>query len=180
MILRRKITVFTSIFLACCAVLTTQLHASIQKVSAPHVVTYTTMDEQSSQKSHDQWLKDKFGEQHEKLIPIVAVADMFYACNKARKTDPINYQVKDLITGMNKELLAEKLATCLAGESVKSDLALNFGLTGCFHEQLAQLPNEEKQQKMQLVKQAIASLSRAERQQSFTQCVTDQAIGYLK
>jgi len=180
MSLRRKKTVFASIFLACCAVLTTQLHASIQKVSAPHVVTYTTMDEQSSQKSHDQWLKDKFGEQHEKLIPIVAVADMFYACNKARKTDPINYQVKDLITGMNKELLAEKLATCLAGESVKSDLALNFGLTGCFHEQLRKLSKERRKLSLPLVKQAIASLSRAERQKSLTQCVTQQAIDYLR
>jgi hypothetical protein len=70
--------------------------------------------------------------------------------------------------------------SCLKGKSVKSDIALNYGLTGCFHEQLAELSAQEKQQKMQLVSKAIAALSREERQKSFTQCVTDQAITYLK
>jgi len=130
--------------------------------------------------AHEQWLKDKFSTQHQQLIPIVAVADMFFSCNKERKTDPIDYQLKELISVMDKDVLAEKLNRCLANDLIKSEVALNFGLLGCFHEQLATLPTQERQQKMQLVKQAITSLSRAERQKSFTHCVTDQAISYLK
>jgi len=151
--------------------------ASYASASQAKVEQEKTSQEKSD---HDQWLKDRFSDQHEQLIPIVAVADMFFSCNKVRKTDPIGYQIKELITVMHKDVLAEKLNQCLAEDLIKSDVALNFGLLGCFHEQLAQLPNEEKQQKMKLVKQAIASLSREERQKSFTQCVTDQAIGYLK
>ncbi|MFT5755999.1 MAG: hypothetical protein ACI9LM_000711 [Alteromonadaceae bacterium] len=130
--------------------------------------------------AHEQWLKDRFSIQHQDLIPIVAVADMFFSCNKVRKTDPLSYKIKELITVMDKDVLAEKLSQCLADDPIKSEIALNFGLLGCFHEQLAGLPKEDKQQKMTLVRQAIASLSRAERQKSFTQCVTDQAIGYLQ
>ena len=126
------------------------------------------------------WLKKTFAKKHEALIPVVAVADMFYACNKQRKIDPIGYQVKELIVKMDRELLADKLAQCLNGETVKSETALNFGLTGCFYEQLQSLPKQERQQKMVLVKRAIASLTYKERQKSFTQCVTDQAIDYLK
>ncbi|WP_448567887.1 hypothetical protein [Thalassotalea ganghwensis] len=135
---------------------------------------------ENEQQRHEQWLKDKFTKQHEALIPIVAVADMFYGCNKERKSDPIGYQVKDLVVKMDNDVLAEKLSICLDGKSVKSDEALNFGLIGCFTEQLKNLPTEERQQKMSLVKKAIASLTYQERQKSFTQCVTDQAIGYLK
>lgn len=129
---------------------------------------------------HKSWLKEKFSKQHEALIPIVAVADMFYACNKERKVDPIGYQVKDLITQMDRDILAEKLVQCLNGETVKSETALNFGLTGCFNEQLQDLSKKERQQKMILVARAITSLTYQEKQKSFTQCVTDQAIGYLK
>jgi len=144
-------------------------------------ITHTSYADTTQDKSaHEQWLKDKFSNQHEQLIPIVAVADMFFSCNKKRKTDPIGYQIKELITVMDKDVLAEKLNTCLANDLIKSEVALNFGLLGCFHEQLATLPIQERQQKMQLVKQAITSLSRAERQKSFTHCVTDQAISYLK
>ena len=129
---------------------------------------------------HKNWLKDKFSVQHEKLIPIVAVADMFFACNQARKTDKVTYQVTDLVTKVSRNDLAEKLSTCLKGELPNSDTALNFGLIGCFHEQLKELPEEDRKVKQKLVRQAIARLSKAERQKSFTQCVTDQAIGYLK
>ena len=118
--------------------------------------------------------------QHEKLIPIVAVADIFFACNQVRKTDQENYQVTDLVTKISRNELAEKLSTCLQGELPNSDTALNFGLIGCFHEQLKGLPEADRKVKTKLVKQAIARLSKAERQSSFTQCVTDQAIGYLK
>ena len=129
---------------------------------------------------HEKWLKDKFSLQHEKLIPIVAVADIFFACNQVRKTDQENYQVTDLVTKISRNELAEKLSTCLQGELPNSDTALNFGLIGCFHEQLKGLPEADRKVKTKLVKQAIARLSKAERQSSFTQCVTDQAIGYLK
>jgi len=128
---------------------------------------------------HEKWLKDKFSRQHEDLLPIVAVADMFSACNYERKTDPVNYQVKDLVTKMDRQLLAEKLALCLGEDSLQSDIALNFGLIGCFREQLSELPKEERQQKLALVKRAIASLSREERHKSLTKCVSDQAIKYL-
>ncbi|GAA5141387.1 hypothetical protein [Thalassotalea piscium] len=137
-------------------------------------------DEEKAQHEHNQWLKDTFSKQHEALIPVVAVADMFYACNKKRKIDPIGYQVKELIVKMDRDVLANKLAQCLAGESIKSETALNFGLLGCFHEQLQELSKEDRQQKMVIVERAIASLTFEERQKSFTQCVTDQAIGYLK
>lgn len=132
------------------------------------------------QEKHDQWLKNKFSTKHEKLIPIVAVADMFFSCNQERKVDPAEYQVKFLITVMDKNTLAEKLDQCLGEDSIASDIALNFGLHGCFYEQLANLPDIERQQKMTLVNKAILSLSREDRQKSLTQCITDQAIEYLK
>jgi len=129
---------------------------------------------------YDQWLKQRFSAQHEELIPIVAVADIFYGCNLERKTDKANLTIKALITQLDKNQLAEKLATCLQEDLVNSDNALNFGLVSCFDEQLKTLPSAERQLNKKLVLRAIASLSRAERQKSFTQCVTDQAIGYLK
>ncbi len=129
---------------------------------------------------HDAWLMKRFSSQHEKLIPVVAVADMFFACNKARKVDPINYRLTDLIKKMDKDQLADKLVLCLAEDTMQSDVAINFGLQGCFHEQLAHLPKAERQQKMLLVEKAILSLSSSERKKSFTQCVTEQAIHYLQ
>lgn len=131
-------------------------------------------------KEHQQWLKNKFSAQHEKLIPVVAVADMFMACNKDKSTDPGNYQFNHLVTKMDKNVLADKLRHCLGGELPSSDTAINYGLIGCFDEQLKHLPKAERAIKQKLVKQAITKLSKSERQQSFTQCVTDQAIGYLK
>jgi len=134
----------------------------------------------SSDTEHNVWLKQRFSEQHEKLIPVVAVADMFFSCNQVRKVDDRDYKLTDLITVMDKNILAEKLSLCLGDDSMQSDIALNFGLLGCFHEQLAHLPVQERKEKMKLVKQAIASLSFEERKKSFTQCVTEQAIHYLK
>ena len=127
----------------------------------------------------NKWLKARFGEQHQALIPIVAVADMVYSCQQDNKIDN-SLTIKALITQLDRNALAEKLISCLAGESAKSDLALNYGLKGCFHEQLADLSLEERQQKMSLVTKAITALSRSERQKSFTQCVTEQAIHYLR
>ena len=131
-------------------------------------------------KEHNAWLKHKFSEQHQKLIPVIAVADMFYACNIEREVDPIDYQLHDLIVTMDKNRLAQKLTLCLGDNTIQSEVAINFGLLGCFHEQLAHLPSAERQQKMLLVKNAIHALSNNERKKSFTQCVTEQAIHYLK
>lgn len=136
-------------------------------------------DKESSQE-HNAWLKQRFSEQHQKLIPVIAVADMFYACNIERKIDPVDYKLKDLILSMDKNRLAEKLALCLGDDTIQSEIAVNFGLLGCFHEQLAHLPTAERQQKMLLVNSAIHSLSSSERKKSFTQCVTEQAIHYLQ
>ncbi|MBL4765876.1 MAG: hypothetical protein JKX67_11495 [Colwellia sp.] len=136
-------------------------------------------DKESSQE-HNAWLKQRFSDQHQKLIPVIAVADIFYACNIERKIDAINYPLTDLILSMDKNRLAEKLALCLGNDTIKSDVAVNFGLLGCFHEQLVHLSRAERQQKMRLVKSAINSLSSSERKKSFTQCVTEQAIHYLQ
>lgn len=130
--------------------------------------------------AHNDWLKKRFNQQHQELIPVVAVADMFLICNQTRKVEETNYQLKYLITEMDKNVLAEKLSNCLGNDNVKSNVALNFGLFGCFQAQLAHLPKADRQQKMDLVKQAIASLSLTEREKSFTQCVTEQSIHYLK
>lgn len=134
----------------------------------------------NSTTEHEAWLKQQFGEQHQQLIPIVAVADMLYSCNLERKIEPVIYKLKELIVNMDKNRLAEKLITCLGDDGMQSDIALNFGLLGCFHEQLAHLPEAERQQKEVLVKRAILSLSRGERKKSFTQCVNEQAIHYLQ
>ncbi|WP_077338966.1 hypothetical protein [Pseudocolwellia agarivorans] len=129
---------------------------------------------------HQQWLKNKFNEQHNNLIPIVAVADILFACNNANNNAYGKYTLDTLITKMSKERLAEKLESCLGGELVSSDTAINYGLLGCFHGQLDDLPEDKKVERMKLVKKAISSLSKEERKKSFTQCVTDQSISYLK
>jgi len=129
---------------------------------------------------HEAWLKQQFSDQHQQLIPIVAVADMLFSCNLERKIEPVIYKLNDLIVNMDKNRLAEKLIICLGDDGMQSEIALNFGLLGCFHEQLAHLPEAERQQKEVLVKRAILSLSRSERAKSFTQCVTEQAIHYLQ
>ncbi len=130
--------------------------------------------------AHNAWLKERFSEQHEKLIPVVAVADIFFSCNQERKIDEHNYQLTELITVIDKGVLAEKLSLCLGEDKVHSDVALNFGLLGCFHQQLSHLPAQERKEKMKLVRQTIVVLSLDERKKSFTQCVTEQAIHYLK
>ena len=136
--------------------------------------------ESDSTTKHDVWLKKKFSEQHQKLIPIVVVADMLYSCNIERKIEPVLYKLNDLILNMDKNRLAEKLIVCLGDDTMQSEIALNFGLLGCFHDQLAHLPDSERQQKEVLVEKAILSLSRSERKKSLTQCVTEQAIHYLQ
>jgi hypothetical protein len=118
-------------------------------------------------------------QQHQNLIPKVSVANMFYACNKIRKSDPIGYRLKDLILKMNKNQLAMKLSECLGDDEIKSNTALNFGLVGCFTDQFSDLSPEEKKLKMALVSTAIKNLTREERVQSFAKCVEDQSLSYL-
>lgn len=141
------------------------------------VTTDVNLDDANA---HNQWLKKRFSEQHQQLIPVVAVADMFFICNQTRKFDKVDYKLPFLVNEMDRNTLAEKLSNCLGTDTMQSDVALNFGLFGCFSEQLAHLPKADREQKMMLVKQAVASLSHEERKKSFTQCVTEQSIHYLK
>lgn len=136
--------------------------------------------EQQLSAKHKEWLKNEFAAKHEAITPKVAVADMFYGCNLVRKIDPIPYQIPQIIKQMDKGLLAEKLSVCLDGETPQSDNALNFGLVGCFTDQLSKLPKKERAEKLQLVNGAIKRLSREERQRTFTKCVTEQAIKYIQ
>ena len=135
--------------------------------------------EKMSDPEYNQWLKDQFSESHRALIPVVTVADMFFSCNIDRKIDKNGYTIKQLVLNLDRDLLAEKLSSCLKNDAIDSDHAINYGLQGCFHEQLLKLPKTEREQKMKLVLRAIASLSIEERLKSLTQCVTDQAINYL-
>jgi hypothetical protein len=143
-------------------------------------IVNASQDKTTEQLEHDKWLKLRFSEQHKNLIPVVAVADMFFACDKAKNSGNENYQVEELVDDMDRNVLAEKLSQCLDGQGMKSDVALNFGLYGCFYQQLKKLPAAEKEEKMSVVTKSISSLSREERQKSFSRCVTDQAIRYLK
>lgn len=129
---------------------------------------------------HKAWLLKEFAPKHQAIIPKVAVADMFFACNLKRKVDPVPYQLAQIIKQMNKGLLAEKLELCLQGETPQSDTALNFGLLGCFHDQFAALNDTDRKKRMALVENAISRLPREQRQQSFTKCVTEQAIKYIE
>jgi len=129
---------------------------------------------------HNQWLKSLFSKQHETLIPKVSVADMFYGCNLENNGEFGSKTLAELINQTDKERLAEKLVACLNGIEINSDKAINYGLLGCFHDQLQDLPKDEQNKKIKLVKSAISSLSLAEKKKSLSQCVTDQAISYLK
>ena len=133
-----------------------------------------------SKAEYNTWLRNKFSEQHQMLIPIVMVANTLYSCNVERKIEPVTYKINELVLKMDKNRLAHKLIICLGDDDMQSEVALNFGLVGCFHEQLAHLPEVEQLQKKALVKSAILSLTREERKKSLTQCVTEQAIHYLK
>ena len=148
---------------------------------ATTIVMFSTSLQAAENQTLDrnQWLKARFGAQHEALIPVVAVADMLFGCQQQKKINE-NLTIKALITELDRNTLAEKLITCLAGESLKSEMSLNYGLHGCFHEQFLHLSDEQRQEKMHLVTASIAELPKVERQKSFTKCVTDQAINYLK
>ena len=128
----------------------------------------------------DNSLQQKFIKKHQALVPVVAVADMFFACNRQRHTDSYDYQITDLVNKMDKNQLAEKLSDCLAGESLKSDIALNFGLIGCFHAQMASLNQKKYDEKMGKLELLLVKLPREQRQKTFTKCVSEQALYFIK
>jgi hypothetical protein len=130
--------------------------------------------------SSDEALKQRFNEKHNALIPVVAVADIFFACNRQRHTDDYDHQIADLVNKMDRNTLANKLSDCLAGESLKSDIALNFGLIGCFHSQMSGLNQKKYDEKMGQLELLLLKLPRAERQKTLTKCVSEQALYLIK
>lgn len=142
--------------------------------------TLSFASSQVAESDHKAWLKQQFSEQHEALIPIVAVADIFWSCNQSRKIDSHNYPLSYLITKMDKVELSAKLTKCLAGDNLRSAVAIDFGLKSCFTAQFSHLSATEQEAKMALVTKALVSLPLTEKQKSFTDCVTMQAIHYLK
>ena len=135
---------------------------------------------QSKTEATEQALQQRFIDKHQLIIPVVAVADMFFACNRQRHTDNYDYQIADLINKMDKGQLAEKLSSCLGGESLKSDIALNFGLIGCFHSQMASLDQKKYDEKMGQLELLLVKLPRAQRQKTFTKCVSEQALYFVR
>jgi len=129
---------------------------------------------------HQQWLKNKFNHQHNKLTPKVAVADVFFACNNDKNNIYGEYSLDTLITTTHKDILAKKANLCLADEEINSNTAINYGLVGCFQDQFKNLPENERESKLNQVKKALKTLPKAERQKSFTKCVVNQSIKYLK
>lgn len=125
-------------------------------------------------------LKQRFIEKHNAMIPVVAVADIFFACNRQRHSEDYDYQITDLVNKMERNKLAEKLSTCLAGDSLKSDVAINFGLIGCFHSQMNGLNQKMYDEKMGQLELLLLKLPRAERQKTLTKCVSEQALYFLK
>jgi hypothetical protein len=128
---------------------------------------------------YNQWLTDQFEEKHQNLMPFVAVADMFWACNKQRQSSAEQYSLKYLVNVMDKNILARKLATCLDDDEIKSETALNFGLLACFSEQLKALPEKVQAEKIKIVEDSFLGLSYEQRQKSFTKCISEQAMEYL-
>lgn len=128
---------------------------------------------------YKKWLKERFADQHEQLIPVVAVADMYFSCQQTL-TAKKRYQVKELIMEMSREELALKLQNCLGEHSLDSDVAVDYGIKACFYEQFSQLSEKDRSDRMKLVSKAVASLSLEEKKKSFAKCVTSQTIAYLR
>ncbi|WP_371187243.1 hypothetical protein [Thalassotalea maritima] len=122
-------------------------------------------------------LVNAFAEQHQQLMPKVAVADMYAGCLLAKQQTPPS--MAELILKTDKKELADNLINCLGDSSLASDVALNSGIRACFLDQMSNLEADQRQQNMQQVEAAITQLPRAERQKSFTQCVNNQTLKYL-
>ena len=123
---------------------------------------------------------NKYKQKHSELVPVVAVADIFYGCSVKRKNKSPDYSLNHMITMLDRDLLAEKLAECLDTDPIKSEVAINFGLYGCFHNQMIHLSDKERMVNMDKVNTLLAKLSKEEKQKSFTQCVSDQAVSYIE
>lgn len=129
---------------------------------------------------HEQWLKNQFSKQHQELTPIVMVANIFFACNNAKKYSPVPYSMKQLMTKMSRDTLAENTVSCLGNNDMQSEQAVNFALQGCFNDTFIHLPEKEKAAKLVAVNTALGSLSLVERKKSLTSCLTLQAIKYVE
>ncbi|TLU65274.1 hypothetical protein FE810_08240 [Thalassotalea litorea] len=131
--------------------------------------------------TNEQDLVNNFAEIHQNLMAKVAVADMYFGCQLANQDTPqTSDSIETLILRTDKDTLGQQLIDCLGEDSIGSDKALNYGITGCFSDQTKHLAKQEQQQKMTQVAQAIESLDKTERQKSFTQCVNNQALQYLQ
>ncbi len=135
---------------------------------------------EQSYTKHEQWLNDQFAVQHQALIPIVMVANIFFACNQEKNFSPVPYTMKQLMKTMSRDTLAENTVACLGTNDMKSNQAVNFALKGCFHDTFIDLPASEKIKKLSAVNSALSSLSLQERQKSLTSCTTLQTIQYLE
>ncbi len=137
--------------------------------------TTANLNNSANDQNPDEMVK-QFSLLHQQLMPKVAVADMYYGCEL---TQSKQYSFRQLIIEMDKTELAEKLVACLGEETLASDRALNLGILACFIDQTNHLPEQEQQQHLEQVKNALYNLPRAERQKSFTQCVNNQTLKYL-
>ncbi len=118
-----------------------------------------------------------FEKMHQELMPVVAVADMFYGCNKAAGGE--DYSFETLINDMDKEQLATKLTTCLGSDSLASDEALDFGIMACFADMVSDMEEAEQTTRLNQVREVLKELPREQRQSNFTQCVNNQTLKYL-
>ncbi|WP_068546191.1 hypothetical protein [Thalassotalea crassostreae] len=126
----------------------------------------------------DDKMLNEFSKIHQELMPKVAVADMFYGCMIDKKQG--SYSIEFLINEMDKTELADKLQACLGEDTIASNAALNYGIKACFIDQMSGLTEEQQKSKLVAVDEALANLPIEERKRSFTQCVNNQTLSYMK
>lgn len=129
---------------------------------------------------HEKWLKEQFAEKHQRLMPKVLVANIYYGCNLVKKLEPVTFPVEHLVKRINKTELAEKLENCLGEQNVQSEKATNYGLVACFSDQFSVLPKTEQKKRLAQVKAALTTLPTDEKHRSFIKCTTEQTIQYIE
>lgn len=122
---------------------------------------------------------NQYKQKHSELVPVVAVADMYYGCSVMRLNKTPDYSVNHMVTMLDRDLLADNLSRCLNEDSLKSEVAINFGLYGCFFNQMSHLSDKERESYMDKVNGLLGTLSKEQKQKSFTQCVSDQTVNYI-
>ncbi|TKB46305.1 hypothetical protein [Thalassotalea mangrovi] len=128
-----------------------------------------------------QELVQNFTEIHQNMMAKVAVADMLFGCKlEKQEVEASGSELQTYIVDTDRNSLAEQLMACIGEENIGSEMALNFGIIGCFSDQTRHLEQQEQQQKMTQVADAMKVISKEERQKSFTQCVNNQALQYLQ